>query len=255
MSDRRAGLRATLERGDPLVGTFVKSGDPSIAEILALAGFDLLVADLEHSTLTLTDVVAIVRAAELHGVPVLVRISPADLDAAGRLLETGAVGIQVTNVADVQTLSKIRDATRFAPRGARSLAVSHRAASFGLLAPARYVTDAEAAVVTIAQIESRAGVAALPALLESADGPDVWFIGPVDLANDLGHPGEQDHPDVTAVVAGVLEVLRRRSASVGVFARDAADALEWRSRGAQVILLASDVGLLAGAARAAISPT
>jgi len=252
MTGWRGGLRAALGRGAPLLGTFIKTADPAIAEILALAGFDLLVADLEHSTLALADVVGIVRAAELHAVPVIVRVSAADLDAAGRLLETGAIGIQVTGVERAETLARMRAATRFAPAGARSLAVSHRVAAFGRTSIGRYVDEAAASLVTVAQLESRAAVAALPALLDSPDAPDVWFIGPVDLANDLGHPGGHDHPEVTAVLGGVLDALRDRRAAIGVFARDAADAIAWRARGAQLILLGSDVTLLADAARAAV---
>jgi 2-keto-3-deoxy-L-rhamnonate aldolase RhmA len=76
----------------------------------------------------------------------------------------------------------------------------------------------------------------------------VWFIGPFDLSSDLGHPGELEHPDVAAAMDGALGELRARGATVGVFARDGADALEWRTRGAQLILLGSDATLLAGAA-------
>jgi 4-hydroxy-2-oxoheptanedioate aldolase len=245
----RAQLRRTLAAGAPALGTFVKSADPQLAEILALAGFAVLVADLEHSTLDAGDVAAIVRAAEPHRVPVLARIGARELDQAGRLLETGAIGIQVTGVEDPSTLEEIHRATRFPPAGARSLALSHRAAAFGLTPVKSFLRDEAARLLTVAQIESRSAVAALPALLAGAHAPDVWFIGPFDLSADLGHPGEVEHPEVRATVDEALDALRGAGATIGAFARDAADARDWRLRGAQLILISSDVALLESSAR------
>ena len=245
----RTRLRAALDSGAPVLGTFVKSADPQVAEILAGAGFGVLVADLEHSTLSAREVAAIVRAADPHSVPVLARIGAGELDQAGRLLETGAIGIQVTGVEDVATLEEIHRSTRFPPAGRRSLALSHRGAAYGKLAVESFLRDEAARLVTIAQIESRAGVAALPELLASEHPPDLWLIGPFDLSADLGHPGELEHPQVSAAIDAAIEALRDAGARVGAFARDAADARDWRSRGAQLILISSDVTLLAVAAR------
>jgi 4-hydroxy-2-oxoheptanedioate aldolase len=90
-------------------------------------------------------------------------------------------------------------------------------------------------------------------MLASPHQPDVWFIGPFDLSSDLGHPGELEHPDVARVVNEVLDQLREHRARIGAFARDAADVAAWHARGAQFLLLASDVTLLAGAARSALA--
>jgi 4-hydroxy-2-oxoheptanedioate aldolase len=251
--DWRTRTRTALDRGEPLLGTFVKSSDPAVAEILALAGFDLLVADLEHSSLTAADVAAIARAAEASQVPVLARIPAHGLAEAGRLLETGAIGVQVTDVVDAQTLTELWRATRFPPQGRRSLALTQRDAGFGRVGAAQYLRQARERLLTVAQIESRAGVAALAELLASPHQPDVWFIGPFDLSSDLGHPGELEHPDVAGVVTTILDQLSRHGARIGVFARDAADATAWRARGAQFVLLSSDVTLLASAARTTLA--
>jgi 4-hydroxy-2-oxoheptanedioate aldolase len=251
--DLRARTREALERGEPVLGTFVKSSDPAVAEILALAGFDLLVADLEHSSLTTADVAAIARAAEGSEVPVLARIGAHGLSEAGRLLETGAIGVQVTDVVEVATLTELWQATRFPPEGRRSLALTQRDAGFGRIGAAQYLREAGERLLTVAQIESRAGVAALAQLLASPHQPDVWFIGPLDLSSELGHPGELEHPDVAAAFAEILEQLSRHGARIGVFARDGADAAAWHARGAQFVLLSSDVALLASAARSAVA--
>ena len=255
--DWRARIRASLELGETVLGTFVKSPDPAVAEILAGAGFDLLVADLEHSSLTVADVATIVRAAEPFEVAVLARIHPAQVELAGRLLETGAIGVQVTDVVDTTTLAQLREATRFPPQGRRSLALTQRDAGFGRLGASAYIEQARARLLTVAQIESRAGVAALDTLLASPDQPDVWFIGPFDLSTDLGHPGELEHAEVRAAFATILEALQAAPAGprIGVFARDAADAAAWHARGASLLLVSSDVTFLASAARTTLAAT
>jgi 4-hydroxy-2-oxoheptanedioate aldolase len=252
-TDWRARIRTALEHGEPVLGTFVKSSDPAVAEILAGAGFELLVADLEHSSLTIADVATIVRAAEPFEVAVIARIPAAAIGESSRLLETGAIGVQVTDVVDPETLAELRNATSFPPAGRRSLALTHRDAGFGRTAAAAYIDQAHARLLTVAQVESRAGMAALPALLSSTHQPDVWFIGPFDLSTDLGHPGELEHPEVQAAFDQLLHLLAGADARIGVFARDSADAAAWRARGATLLLLSSDVTLLAGAARSLLS--
>lgn len=238
-----------LRSGEPLMGTFVKSSDPNVAEALAAAGFDLLIADLAHSTLGLRDAEAVARAADAHGVPVLVRIEPGDLGLAGRILEAGAAGIQVTDVATVELLAELRTAAAFPPHGRRGLSLSHRAGRFGLR-PAAELIDAEALVV--AQLESRAGLDDLEALLAAPTPPDAWFLGPTDLAVDLGHRGDTDHPEVAASLDRALEAIRGAGIPAGIFASSGAAARAWHQRGAGLVALSSDLALLASAARRAL---
>jgi 4-hydroxy-2-oxoheptanedioate aldolase len=245
-------LRSRLHSGDEILGTFIKSSDPAVAELLAGSGFDFLVADLEHSGLSLRDVEGIARAADVRSVPVLARISAAEISTAGRLLDAGVVGIQVTDVTSTATLNATRQATTFAPGGHRSLSLAHRAARFGQISVEQYLREAQERLVTVCQIESRAGVAALPELLDALDAADLWFLGPFDLSNDLGHPGNQDHPDVQALLDQSIGQIRQSGARVGIYARDGDDAARWLERGAQMIVLGSDVSLLQAAARDAI---
>jgi len=116
-----------------------------------------------------------------------------------------------------------------------------------------YLEQAAARLLTVAQVESRAGVAALGALLASPDQPDAWFIGPFDLSTDLGYPGDLEHPEVQKAFGEILSALEAAGSRIGVFARDGADAAAWRERGASFLLLSSDVTLLAGAARSAVA--
>lgn len=237
---------------EALLGAFVKSPDPNVTEVLIRAGYDWLVADLDHSTLTLADVAGIIRTAELADVPVVVRLTPADLHLAGRALDAGAAGIQVSDVSSVETAAAAQAAAAYPPRGRRGLAFSHRAASFGLEAPASYLQRADESLALIAQIESEEGVAALPGLLAGA-AFHAFFLGPTDLASSLGHPEDPDHPDVLAALERAAQTILTHGRTLGVFARSAEEASAWRGRGARLIACSSDLGLLSRAARADVS--
>ncbi len=240
-------LRQRLRGGEALLGTFVKCADPAVVEAVAGADFDVLVADLEHAPLEMRDLAAIARC----GTPTLARIGPDALADAGRMLEAGACGIQLADVTDAETLGRLWRAVRFHPHGARGCATSHRAARFGRTSAGDWVAAAEQ-VVTIAQIESAAGLEALPGLLREERAPDAWFIGPVDLSCDLGHPGELEHPDVRAAIATAADAILGAGARLGVFAGGERDAAAWRARGATYVLAGSDLTLLAQRADALV---
>jgi 4-hydroxy-2-oxoheptanedioate aldolase len=104
----------------------------------------------------------------------------------------------------------------------------------------------------VAQIESAAGIDALPWLLREESGPDAWFIGPVDLSCSLGHPGDLEHPDVQAAIITAADAILGAGARLGIFARGEHDAAAWRARGATYVLAGSDLTLLAQRADALV---
>jgi 2-keto-3-deoxy-L-rhamnonate aldolase RhmA len=242
-----ATLRDRLRGGEPLLGTFVKSPDPAVAEAVAGAGFDVLVADLEHAPLEVRDLAALARC----GTPLLARVGPEALPDVGRMLEAGIAGIQLAGVSNAATLERLWRAVRFHPEGTRGLATSHGAAGYGRLAPRDWVAAADD-VVVVAQVESRAGVEALPQLLRAGHQPDAWFIGPIDLSCDLGHPGELEHPDVRAAIDAAAAAILGAGARLGVFAGGERAAADWRARGATYVLAGSDLTLLAQRADALV---
>lgn len=241
-------LLERLRAGQPLLTTFVKSADANVTEVLAQAGFDVLIADLAHSALSLRDVESIVRAAEIHGVPVLVRLEPSDLPLAGRVMESGAAGVQVTDVATTGRLADIRTAVAFPPHGRRGISLANRAGRFGLRTAAEVVDDAGGGAVVIAQLESRAGLENLAGLLAAPAPPDAWFLGPMDLAMDLGHPGAVDHPDVAAALDGALRAILAAGLPAGMFVPTPQAARDWCGRGATLVAVSSDLALLGRAA-------
>lgn len=234
-----------------LTGTFVKSRDPSVAEALAVAGYDFVIADLEHSSLAVADVEGIARACSACGVPVLARVAPSALGLAGALLDAGVTGIQVSDVTSDSVAGAARAAARYPPAGARSLSLSTRAGRFGLSAAAAHIAASESRTVLVGQIESAAGIGALTAII-AAGVFDALFLGATDLSVALGHPGETGHPAVARALAEAAAAITGSGTALGVFCGDAAAAVSWAARGASLLAVSSDLTMLATAAAATL---
>ncbi len=249
--ERRAGFRVRLAAGERLIGTFVKSRDPSAAEALAAAGYDFVLADLEHAPLSAADVEGIVRACAAWDAAVLARVPPSGLGVCGALLDAGVTGIQVSDVTGAAAATAAQAAARYPPRGSRGLSLATRAGRFGLAAAAEHIAASAEGTVLIGQIESAAGLAALRPVIETGVF-DALFLGALDLSVSLGHPGAAGHPEVAAALTGAAGVITGSGMPLGVPCATTAEAAAWAARGATLLAVSSDLAMLAAAGLATV---
>ena len=248
---RHPGLRARIRGGERLLGTFVKSRDPLVSEALAVAGYDFLIVDLEHSGLSVGDAEGIVRACDGYDVPVIARIPATGLGLCGALLDAGVTGIQVSDVASADAAVAARAAAHYPPLGARSLSLSTRAARFGAVPAAVHVPASLEQTVLIGQIESLEGLAALAEIVKSGVF-DALFLGPADLSVSLGHPGQAGHPDVAAALQDTATAVIGDGMPLGIFCATAGEAAQWAERGLTLLAISTDLTMLRGAAEAVL---
>lgn len=232
-----------------MLGTFVQARDPAVAEFLGRLGLDLLCLDGEHSAMGVETVQELVAAADLAPVPALVRVAENDPAAIAAALDAGAEGVVVPRVEAPAEAAAAVAAARYPPDGRRGIGPS-RATGYGARIP-EYLASANERLLLAVQVETRAAVEELDGLLAVA-GVDMVFVGPTDLGSSLGitEPGSEE------LMGTVESVLRRASAAgrlTGVFAANVADARRWRALGTDLVLIGSDLSLLAQGAREAIS--
>jgi len=239
--------KAKLLAGQSVYGCFIRSADANLAELIAGLGFDFLVFDAEHGTIEPRDCESLVRAAELRGVSPFIRVTSNTAPVILRFADTGTQGIQVPWVNSVEDAERAVQAVKYSPRGTRGLATT-RAADFGQKGTiAEYVAQANAETVVIAQIEGREAVEQVPDIAR-VEGIDVIFIGPTDLSNSLGHPGNPAHPEVQAAMDRIIAGVNGTDAALGIFVSNAQDARAWRERGARYIATSLEP-ILSGAIR------
>lgn len=206
-------LKEKLRRGRPTVGTWVSLAHPATAEMAARAGFDWVTVDLEHSSITLRECEDLIRTIELAGSTPLVRLTSNDPDQIKRVMDSGAHGVIVPNVASRSEAEAAVAAVHYPPRGRRGVGLA-RAQGYGASFAAYRARLAREAVV-VAMIESAAAVEQAEAIL-SVPGVDAYFLGPYDLSASLGVPGQTSHPKVEAAVRRVRAAGRKAGKPGGI---------------------------------------
>ena len=198
-----------LRAGPPLVVTFSMIAAPQIPELLAAAGFDGVVLDCEHGPLGPESLNWLVPACRAAGLPPIVRVRAPEASLIGGALDVGAAGVLVPQVESAAVARAAVGAARFGAGGSRGTNPYVRAAAYQ--GNADYFARANGAHAVLLMIEGAGGLAALPEILETP-GFDAVFIGPFDLSQALGVPGQVEHPDVlrTGGAAGARRVGSRR---------------------------------------------
>src|SRR5437588_4870965 len=193
-----------------VVGVFVKLPAVESVDIVAGAGFDFGIVDLEHSQLSEGDALRLVRHAHALGFPAVVRIAANDAGLVNRLLEAGAVGIQLSTVVSVEQVRDLTRATRYAPAGRRSVSLAHPVARYGVTSLREAV--AAPSPVLVGQIETTETEDPLDRIL--AAGLDVAFVGVTDLTVEFGF----DEDLVQARVEEVRKAAEATGVALGAFA-------------------------------------
>jgi len=184
-------LKNKLTSGDISVGSWVSLYNTAIAEILANAGFDWIVIDLEHSVISIDQAAELIRTVGLSGSVPLVRLTSNNSNQIKRVMDAGAHGIVVPMVNSPEDAKNAVFATRYAPKGNRGVGLA-RAQGYGADFK-KYLTWQEEGPIVILQIEH---IDALPKLegIMSVEGVDGYIIGPYDLSCSMGIPGDFNNP-------------------------------------------------------------
>ena len=235
-------LKKKLKEGKTCFGTFVRLG-PRAVEILGHAGWDFAVFDMEHGVFDFTQVEEMVRAARGVGITSLVRVPEPNPSHIMRAVDAGAEGVQIPQVETAAMAKTMSQAARYYPEGKRGLCSYVRAAGYSHVPPGEHMATSNREVLTVIHIEGEAAASGIDAIVETP-GIDVIFLGPWDLSQSLGVPGQTKDPKVTAVMEKVIAACRRKNVVVGTFVREIEDAKRWIDQGVQYMMVATDAGLL-----------
>jgi 4-hydroxy-2-oxoheptanedioate aldolase len=237
-------LRVRLRDGGRAVGTFVQTPSPVVPELLGQLGVDFVCIDQEHSALGPESVQALVAGAALGRTPGLVRVADASAHHIGSALDAGAAGVLVPRVSSAAAAQDVVRWSRYPPTGERGLGPG-RAAGYGRGIPDALARANDEVLVAV-PIETRAAVDAFDEILAVA-GVDLIFVGPGDLSASLGLAGGLADPALRGIVEDLLARARAAGRLTGMFALDAERARPWLDDGVQLVIVGSDLELLAGA--------
>ncbi|RJQ25917.1 2,4-dihydroxyhept-2-ene-1,7-dioic acid aldolase [Candidatus Parcubacteria bacterium] len=244
-------IKEKMRRGEASLGTWMSMAHPSIAEILAMAGYDWVVIETEHTAIDVSEVLRLIIAIEQRGSIPLVRLAWNDPIQAKAVLDSGAAGVLVPMVNSKADAELAVQMTKYPPLGFRGVGLA-RAQGYGENFDA-YVQNANANTLLIVQIEHKDALANIEEIL-SVPGIDGTFIGPYDLSLSLGIPGQISHPEVLAAKRRVLDSTLAHGLIAGVHfvqPRTAADDCRQAvTEGYRFIALGTDILFLGDSARA-----
>ena len=241
-------FKKNILAGKAQIGLWMSYWSPQVVESCAPAGFDWMLLDTEHSPndpaqVTLQLMAMQNQRSTAHAV---VRPPWNDLVMIKRYLDAGAQTLLLPYVQNAEEAAAAVAATRFPPEGIRGVAGSSRAANYGWIKD--YLKKANREICVLVQTETREALDNLDEICK-VDGIDGVFIGPNDLAADLGHLGDIPHPEVQSTIIDSIKRIRANGKAPGILVGEV-DGQRMLDVGALFVAVGSDVGLLRASATA-----
>lgn len=220
-------------------GTFFQSNSPVMVEALATTPLEFIILDRQHASPDLITVENILRAADLHSIPTIVRLASHRSEHVNHFLDAGASGLMIPQVEDEEHVTTVLDRARYA-RG-RSLALGTRAGKFGTCNREEYIDWVNNDLQIIPQIETEAGVDSIEDIVQ-IDEVESVFVGPGDLGFSLGVSADSE--ELRQAIFHVLDTAREARCGAGVWV-PSPEALTEYEGAASFATWSSDLGVVA----------
>lgn len=243
--DNLTRFRNNLKEGKCVFGPFMKCTDPAFIEVAGHSGFDFVIIDMEHGPASFSELQNLIRAALLSNIIPVVRTSDSNEISISRALDLGALGVQIPQVSSAAEAKSCVEAARFFPLGHRGVCRFVRAANYSSLPRDEYFRKANESLIII-QLEGKEAITNIDSILET-EGIDIIFIGPYDLSQSLGVPGQISHPSVIEAMQKIVKRSRDRGIVVGTFTDTPDSARMWKKAGIQYLSYSVDVGIFTSA--------
>lgn len=237
-----------LRAGKPVFGTFVKINEPRLIECFGRAGFDYVILDAEHGTYNFSQLENMIRAADIVDMSTVVRVPDCTEYSILHALDAGAGAVQIPSLRDVEVARYGAQFSKYYPLGIRGLCTDQRANDYGFHDPQDYFRYANENTLCIAQVETVEMVEQIEALCK-LERVDVLFIGPGDLSQALGKPGQMRCPEVMDAIHYVTKVGLKYGKIVGTIVTNPSEFEQFLDMGMLYISIGTDMMLFNKALR------
>jgi 2-keto-3-deoxy-L-rhamnonate aldolase RhmA len=238
-----------MKSGTAVGGCWLGLFSSIAAEIVAQAGYDCVMIDLEHGPGSILDAVPLMQAVKSSGCASLLRVPANDPVWIKKALDAGVDGVMVPGVDGAAEAALALAACRYPPRGIRGMATAIvRASDYGAR-EREYLESVDEELLVICQVESPQAVEEV-ADIAAVDGLDMLFVGPMDLSTSLGHLGEPDHPEVLSRITRVEAAAKAAGKLLGGIPTPARPPAALFEAGYSLVLADFDLLMLRDGARA-----
>jgi 2-keto-3-deoxy-L-rhamnonate aldolase RhmA len=245
---RRASFRENLRTGQLLVGTWIKTPDAMVVEVLGRSALDVLCLDAEHSPFDRRALDYCILACHATDMPCIVRVPANQAHHLLNALDCGADAVQIPHIASAAQAQQAVDDCIYSaqksaekPLGSRGYAGSSRAAGYTTRTQAAHLVASNEAACVIAQIEDASALAHIDSIV-AIKRLDAVFIGRADLTVSLGENNQQG-PRTLAAIETVIAAAKVANKAVGMFC-NANEIAQWKAKGVSLFLVSSDHGFM-----------
>ncbi len=249
---RKNKTKRLLRDGETVIGTWLDElRSPAVAQLLAAAGLDFLIVDMEHAPYNMETMADIVRMARQVDVTPIVRVPDLTWERVGRVLDAGAQGLMLPRVESPSQVHQFISYLKYPPAGRRGMASGLGNTDFQWVTTQEYINSINEEILVVIQIENKEAVTNLDGL-STVPGVDVFFIGPEDLSISLGLPGQQSHPQLLETVSHIISATRRHHIIPGMHTSQLESITSLHQQGVRFIAYASDIEFIYNGALQAV---
>lgn len=236
-------LKKRLKSGNAVFGIWCVIPSASVVNIIASAGFDFVIVDLEHGPASFVLAEEMIRAAQSEGVSTVVRLGQVSEEQILKALDIGADGVIVAHVSSRKDADKVVELAKYHPLGSRGFSPYTRAGRYSGGNVAKYAGLQNEKIVAGVLVEGKDGLDNLPEIVKTPE-LDLVYIGAYDLSQAMGMPGEVAHPRIKDAMMGAIHRIRSAELAAGGYvAEDEADIRWMLEIGMQFITYLPDCAL------------
>lgn len=233
-------LMEALKKRKKPVGTFFSMGSSVAVEALGIAGMDYVILDKEHGPYGVETIAEYIKSAERRRITPLVRVKDSSRPSILKVLDVGAQGVVVPMIKTREEVEKVIEYAKFFPLGNRGVALT-RASSFGdINSLEEYFKESNETGLVLPQCETRECVENIDDILD-VEGVDGIFIGPYDLSQSFGKPGQISDPAIQDAMDKVLSSCKKHNKYSFIYAPDKNAAADYFARGFDSVAIGMDI--------------
>jgi 4-hydroxy-2-oxoheptanedioate aldolase len=212
-------LKKKLQAGEVVIGPFCIIPSMPMVESLGHAGMDFLIIDTEHGPIGLESAQDMCIAADAAGVAPIIRVGGIDEWMILRALDIGSAGVQVPQINTADDANAVVHAAKYDPAGQRGLSIFTRAGDYFANDGEGHTDRQNEETTVVVHIEGQTGLDNLDEIM-TVDGIDVLFLGPYDISQSLGIPGQVRDKKVEDALRKAAADARSQGRAVGSYAKD-----------------------------------
>jgi 2-keto-3-deoxy-L-rhamnonate aldolase RhmA len=245
-------VKKILKEGGTCFGTLLRMVKaPEVIPLSTAAGWDYVIIDTEHYASHAQSIADLAVVARYEPLTLLVRVQDKLYHQVASTLDLGVQGLILPRVQSREEVEHILHSTRYFPQGGKGASISTTATLFRDYGYQEYMQSHNENLLTVVQIETEDAVEIADDIV-SVDGVDAVMMGPADLSQNMGIPGEFDHPRMEVAYQKVIDACNRHGVAPGIHFGDMKLAQKWVRRGMRFMTFQFDSQLLQGAFERAV---